>query len=174
MHELSTGLEGQSKIDELGDSHSHKRPNLTVFQSLLSQAIALLGFNTDKNNEYTVVLFAWMHKCNQMHTHCTGFSTPARIQKMVVAKDMLRKILGQVAQHFGMGSFGFIYGLLPDAGRMQSPPWSSTRCLSFMASFDVVILCLKICHLWKGFEFGFRRSLGQSVNPSIHQFACEA
>ena len=110
MHELSTGLEGQSKIDELGDSHSHKRPNLTVFQSLLSQAaIALLGFSTDKNNEYTVVLFAWMHKCNQMHTHCTGFSTPARIQKMVVAKDMLRKILGQVAQHFGMGSFGFIY-----------------------------------------------------------------
>ena len=59
---------------------------------------------------------------------------------MVVAKDMLRKILGQVVQHFGMGSFG----LLPDAGRMQSPPWSSTRCLSFMASFDVVILCLKI------------------------------
>lgn len=67
MHEVSTGLEGQSKIDELGDSHSHKRPHLTFFQSVLSYAaIALLGFDTDKNNEYTVVRFAWMYKFNQM------------------------------------------------------------------------------------------------------------
>lgn len=166
MHELSTGLEGQSKIDELGDSHSHKRPNLTVFQSLLNQAaIALLGFNTDKNSEYTVVPFAWMHKCNQMISNAYTLHWVQHPSKDPEDGRGQRHVAEDPGSSCSTlwGSFG----LLPDAGRMQSPPWSSTRCLSFMASFDVVILCLKICHLWKGFEFGFRRSLGQSINPSM-------
>ena len=100
-------------------------------------------------------------KWYQMHIHWTGFSTPARIQKMVVAKDMLRKILGQVAQHSGVHlaycqmqvECSLLHGAAPGA----SLSWPVSMSSSFAWRY---VIC------GRGLNLDLE---DHSVNLSIHQ-----